>query len=48
MPVTGTWSMQTGSTLKSMETGLELIVIKRHKKLSSMSPKSVTMPTIFS
>ena len=47
-----TWSVQTSSTLMSIETGMKLIVlkrhkkIKRHKKLSSMSPKPVTMPTI--
>ena len=44
--------MQTSSTLMSMETGMKLIVlkrhkkIKRHKKLSSMSPKPLTLPTI--
>ena len=41
--------MQTSSTLMSMETGMKLIVlkrhkkIKRHKKLSSMSPKPVSI-----
>ena len=46
--------MQTSSTWMSMVTDMYLIVlkrhkkIKRHKKLSSMSPKSVTVPAIFS
>ena len=54
MLVTVTWSMQKGFTLMSMETVLYLIVLERHKKvmrhkkLSSMSPKFVTMLTIFS
>ena len=45
-------SVQTGSTLISMETGLWLIVLKRlrkiktYKKLNSFPPKPVTMPTI--
>ena len=49
MLVAVTQSMQTGSILMPMETGLYLIAlkrhkkIKRHKKLSSMSPKPVTM-----
>ena len=44
-----TKSVQTSSTLMSMETGMKLIVlkrhkkIKRHKKLSSMSPKPVSI-----
>ena len=44
--------MQTSSALMSMETGLQLIdlkrhkKIKRHKKLSSMFSTAVTMPTI--
>ena len=54
MLVIVTQSMQTGSAFLSMETGLQLIVLKRHiktkrhKKLSSMSSERVTMPTIFS
>ena len=51
--VTVTQSMQTNSKLMSMEPGLQMKIfkkhrkIKRHKKLSSMSPNPVTMPTIF-
>ena len=47
-----TVTVQTGSTLISMETGLWLIVLKRlrkiktYKKLNSFPPKPVTMPTI--
>ena len=48
MVVTVTDSMQAGFTLMSLETGLILIVLKRYKKLSSMSPKPVKMPPIFS
>ena len=45
--------MQTGSTLISMETGMQMILLKRYKKskrykkLSSMCSTPVTMPTIF-
>ena len=45
-------SVQTGSMLILMETGLWLIVLKRlrkikmYKKLNSCPPKPVTMPVI--
>ena len=49
-----TQSMQTSSTLMSMETGMKLIAlkrhkkIKRHKKLSSVPLKPLTILTILS
>ena len=47
MLATVTYLVRTSSTLLSMETSLELIVLKRHEKLSTMSTKPVTMLTIF-
>ena len=48
MLVTVTDSMQAGFTLMSLETDLMLVVLKRYKKLNSISPKPGKMSPIFS